>query len=180
MTQFAYREHILELSNRLLEIQKPIRILDAIKWPPEFRAQFFARNGSILPSADPAFYASQPLKFDPDALYSALQDLRRDIARKLGKKDALGLIMEDTAGQYMRVIDLLRARGTADFLVHSRALYGSAGDHLRGDNKSLRLLGERLCEIFSLPGAKHLARPYPKVVENFRFSIRGSNPGPPK
>jgi uncharacterized protein (TIGR02421 family) len=164
MTRSPYRERVRDLSNRLLKIQKPIRILDAVKWPAEFREQFIAAGGTHLPPVDAAFYADHPVKFDHDAVYNALQELRHDIARDLGSHDALGMILEDTAAQYMRVIDLLRARGTPEFLVHSRALYGSAANHLRGDNKSLRVLGERLCEIFSLPGARNLARDYPKVV----------------
>ena len=62
------------------------------------------------------------------------------------------------------MIELLKARGTPAFGVHSSALYGSASDRLRGDRKSLRQLGEKLCEIFSLPAADHLGRPYERHI----------------
>jgi uncharacterized protein (TIGR02421 family) len=66
--------------------------------------------------------------------------------------------------QYRIVIDMLAQRGKSGFLPLSQKLYGSAQDHLRGDRKSIIELGERLCHIFSLPAAAHLARPYPKKL----------------
>lgn len=161
--QSSYRDRLQTLSNRLIQIQKPIQILDSIKWPHTFRDAFFDHNASTLPPADSAFYQSQPLKFDLKETYKSLDALRQDIPRNLGHSDALGFILQDTTVQYMRVIDLLRSRGTSDFLTHSQALYGSARDHLRGDNKSLLDLGERLCAIFSLPGARHLNQTHPKI-----------------
>ena len=125
--------------------------------------EFFDRGACTLPPVDQAYYLGQAPGFDVDGVYRALQELCNDISRTLGKNDALGLILRDTTLQYMRVIDLLRTRGTPEFLSHSKALYGSARDHLRGDNKSLLELGERLCAIFSLPGAHHLTRAYPKI-----------------
>ncbi|GAB4259420.1 MAG: flavohemoglobin expression-modulating QEGLA motif protein [Methylomicrobium sp.] len=166
MARLSYRERVLALSDRLIQIQKPIQILDAIKWPQAFREQFFADGANRLPSVDRAYYEQQAPRFAIDAIQSELTVLRRDIARRLGAHDALGLILRDTVDQYRRVIDLLRCRGTPEFLIHSRALYGSARDHLLGDNKTLLELGERLCAIFSLPGAKHLNRSHVKQFDS--------------
>lgn len=163
VTSSNYRDRVLALSNRLIEIQKPIQILDAIKWPHAFREEFFDKKACVLPPADLAYYQRQPPAFDLNSTNQALEALRGDIVRELGKSDALGAILQETTLQYMRVIDLLRSRGTPAFLKHSQALYGSARDHLSGDDKSLLELGERLCEIFSLPGAKHLNQVHPKV-----------------
>ncbi len=163
MAHANYRERLLALSNRLLEIQKPIQILDSIKWPHAFREQFFDSHASVLPPADLAFYQRQQPAFDLTTTAQSLGELRREIIRQLGKNDALGSILHDTTLQYMRVIDLLRSRGSPDFLSHSQALYGSARDHLCGDDMSLLELGERLCGIFSLPAAKHLNRVHPKT-----------------
>jgi uncharacterized protein (TIGR02421 family) len=159
----SYRERLRSLSDRLIQIQKPIQILDSIKWPHTLREDFFARQGTVLPKVDEAFYQAQPFAYDLNTVSRALTDFRQDVVRDLGKNDALGMILQNTALQYMRVIDLLRSRGTADFMQHSQALYGSARDRLRGDNKSLLELGERLCAIFSLPGAKHLNQSHPKI-----------------
>lgn len=111
-----------------------------------------------------ADYQRIKLDFDPDNLRDRFLRLRREVQRTLGRKDGLGGILCDTIDQYLLVIELLRARGTVDFGRHSRELYGAARDHLRGDRKSLRQLGEKLCENFSLPAAEHLARPYLKHI----------------
>ncbi|MCD2450926.1 flavohemoglobin expression-modulating QEGLA motif protein [Methylicorpusculum oleiharenae] len=179
MTKSTYRERLLALSNQLIKIQKPIQILDSIKWPREIRTEFFDHKFRRLPAVDAAFYQKQKPNYDVSAVFEALNELRLTIARELGKTDPLGLILQDTTTQYMRVISLLRTRGTPDFLMHSQSLYGSAKDHLCGDNKSLLELGESLCGIFSLPGAKHLNRSYPKVFSADdavqRLSYRLSN-----
>jgi uncharacterized protein (TIGR02421 family) len=155
-----YQQRVKTLSDQLIELQRPIRILDAIKWPATAQAQFLASNGSKLPDVDQAYYHRIKLDFDPMVLRDRFLMLRREVQRTLGRKDGLGGILTDTIDQYLLVIELLRTRGTVDFGRHSRALYGSARDHLRGDRKSLRQLGEKLCEIFSLPAAEHLSRPY--------------------
>ncbi len=163
--QEKYRLHLKSLSDELLILQKPIRILDAIKWPRHLQADFLTSGGRMLPAVDKAFYDGLPLGFDPRNKYLELKELRDRIRRRLGPQDELGRILQETVDQYMVVIEMLRQRGQPDFLRYSRLLYGSAGDHLRGDRKTLKELGARLCDIFSLPGARHLVRPYPKEFE---------------
>ncbi len=164
MSQADYQQRVKVLSNRLIALQQPIRILDAIKWPSRFEKEFLAANGKKMPAADLDFYQRQPLNFQPDTLRTQFRQLRDDVRRDLGRRDGLGSILCSTIDQYLLVIDLLIHRGTQEFGVYSRELYGSAGDHLRGDRKSLRQLGEKLCQIFSLPAAGHLSRPYGKTI----------------
>ncbi|MCO5342182.1 flavohemoglobin expression-modulating QEGLA motif protein [Aeromonas veronii] len=163
--QEKYRLHLKSLSDELLTLQKPIRILDAIKWPRHLQDRFLASGGRELPAIDRHFYDALPLGFDPRNKYLELKELRDRIRRKLGPQDDLGLILQETVDQYMVVIEMLRQRGQPDFQRYSQLLYGSASDHLRGDRKTLKELGARLCDIFSLPGARHLVRPYPKEFE---------------
>lgn len=160
MSHHAYLERLQKLSARLVALQKPIRILDAIKWPSEFETDFRASGGRILPPVDQAFYQRQKLAFEPDTIYQSLKELKNDVRRQLGRGDALGQILHATIDQYQVVIELLRNRGTPEFGRFSHLLYGSAQDRIRGDRKTLRQMGERLCEIFSLPAAEHLNRPY--------------------
>lgn len=160
-----YLETLRTLSERLVAVQKPIRILDAIKWSPEIEQRFRASGGRELPAVDAGFYQRQPLSFDPATLDRNLAELDRDIARQLGRGDALGRILRATVDQYQLVVQLLRHRGQKEFGDFSRQLYGSAGAHIRGDRKTLRQLGERLCEIFSLPAADHLNRPHRNDIE---------------
>src|SRR5690606_29109201 len=160
MNHQLYLQRLQELSGRLVALQKPIRILDAIKWPADIEARFRASGGTRLPTVDQDFYQQQKLAFDPDTVYQALNDLKADIRRQLGRGDALGKILQATVDQYQIVIELLRYRGTDKFGHFSHQLYGSAQDKIRGDRKTLRQMGERLCHIFSLPAVEHLHRPY--------------------
>lgn len=166
MSLADYQLRVKTLSDQLIELQRPIRILDAIKWPTAVQKRFLEDNGNTLPDIDTAYYERIKLDFAPDQLRDRFLLLRREVQRQLGRKDGLAVILCDTIDQYLLVIELLRTRGTADFGRHSRELYGSARDHLRGDRKSLRQLGESLCEIFSLPAAEHLTRPYQKHISS--------------
>lgn len=156
----AYLERLKVLSDRLVCLQKPIRILDAVKWPSELEKRFMASGGRELPAVNADFYQRQKLGFEPDQVYRDLADLKSDVRRQLGRGDALGRILSSTIEQYQVVVELLRHRGRPEFGDFSRELYGSAHDKIRGDRKTLRQLGERLCDIFSLPAVNHLNRPY--------------------
>lgn len=166
MTNQAYLERLRSLSNRLVVLQKPIRILDAIKWPAELEVSFCAKAGRELPKLATDFYQNQRLAFDTEKVYQQLKELKTDVRRDLGRSDALGHILLATIDQYQVVIELLKARGTPRFGHFSKLLYGSARDKIRGDRKTLRELGERLCHIFSLPAVEHLNRPYTNTINS--------------
>jgi uncharacterized protein (TIGR02421 family) len=166
MTNQAYLERLRSLSNRLVALQKPIRILDAIKWPSELEARFCAKGGRELPQLPHDFYGNQRLAFDTEKVYQQLKELKIDVRRDLGRGDALGQILLATIDQYQVVIELLKARGTPQFGHFSKLLYGSARDKIRGDRKTLREMGERLCYLFSLPAVEHLNRPYPNNISS--------------
>ena len=164
MSNPEYQAKVKELSDRLLVLQQPIRILDAIKWPSHFEQDFLATGGKVLPAINLDYYERMPLSFDPALLRSRFKELRDDVRRDLGRHDGLGGILRDTINQYLLVIDLLVSRGTPSFGKVSKELYGSASDKMRGDRKTLRTLGEKLCQIFSLPSASHISRPYGKDI----------------
>ncbi|MGD8174534.1 flavohemoglobin expression-modulating QEGLA motif protein [Marinimicrobium sp. ARAG 43.8] len=165
MSLQPYLNTLKALSNRLVALQRPIRILDAIKWGPEIEHAFKAKGGQALPRVDADYYQRQPLSFDPARLDQALLELDKDIRRQLGHGDAMGRILRATVAQYQLVVQLLRHRGRPEFGDYSRQLYGSASDRIRGDRKTLRNLGERLCDIFSLPAVAHLNRPYSNDID---------------
>lgn len=61
-----YEQVIHELSERIVLAQKPIRILDALKWDAGIEDYFFAHKGKKLPVIDQAYYDKQnPLSFRP-------------------------------------------------------------------------------------------------------------------
>lgn len=160
-----YRAALRALSDELIAIQKPILILDAIKWPQAMENAFFAGGAKTLPAFGREEYLQRnPLNFDPATTDQRLGDFQKRIANVLGHNDPLGTILWETAEQYRLVVKLLSERGRPEFLTASRQLYGSARDHLRGDSTPLIDMGKRLCEIFSLPAASHLASAYPKNI----------------
>ncbi len=161
----TYREQLKSLSDELLALQKPILVLDSIKWPYQIKVDFLAQGGTKLPDIGDDYYQKLPLSFDPVKTQAALADLQSRIRGKLGAADPLGLILQQTAEQYRLLVDMLQQRGKPGFMHGSQALYGSASDHLRGDRKTLIELGERLCHIFSLPAARKLNVAYPKTID---------------
>ena len=61
-----YQKVIRELSERIVVAQKPIRILDALKWDAEIERQFFKSKFKKPPQVDTEYYLTKnPLSFDP-------------------------------------------------------------------------------------------------------------------
>ena len=158
----AYGARLKALSDRLVQIQKPIQILDAIKWPSQWRDDFFARGETVLPPATREYYQGRAFAYKAEKKRADLKELREVIVHDLGKHDALGKILLQTVDQYLLVLDLLEARGTPGFKQLSKQLYGSAHDRFRGDNRTMREMADKLCAIFSQPAAKHLTASFPK------------------
>jgi len=71
-----YLEAVRELSDRIVEAQRPIRILDSIKWGPEIRESFFQSGYRELPAVDREYYQRHNrLDFDPGAKRVELHEL---------------------------------------------------------------------------------------------------------
>ena len=126
---------IRRLSDRLVAAQRPLRILDAIKWDDDIEKAFFAAGCRQQPPVTRAYYSRRPLPFDPDAKRQELLDLERDIRRQLGDDHAAGRIMLRMGEEYREVVDLLVHRGTPLFNVLSERLYGSAADRFTPANQ---------------------------------------------
>src|SRR5690606_14081712 len=80
-----YQLTVRALSDRLVEAQTPIRVLDAVKWDDSIRQGFFDAHCKRLPQVDQAYYQSRPLAFDAEAKKREFQDIERDITRQLGQ-----------------------------------------------------------------------------------------------
>ena len=59
MTNPLYLERLKHLSTRLVSLQKPIRILDAIKWPLGIEQRFRQQQGRELPALGKHYYEQQ-------------------------------------------------------------------------------------------------------------------------
>lgn len=124
-----YQQVIRELSESIVAAQKPIRILDALKWNDHAEKYFLEHKCKKLPPIDQAFYQKHnPLSFDPDQKKEEFHQIDRNIRRKLGQYSGVGSIMQRMCYEYTRVIDMLTARGTPRFTEISQELYGSSED----------------------------------------------------
>ncbi|QDK42437.1 flavohemoglobin expression-modulating QEGLA motif protein [Bacteriovorax stolpii] len=132
MKDQKYKNIILELSLILNELQKPIQILDSVKWSEGIEDFLVKNKFKELPEIS---YDNRPLKYDPVKKLQEFKELRLKIQRELGARDPLGLIMTRNCIQYEDVIRMLMARGKSDFYDYSKKLYGSANE-VMGDGKT--------------------------------------------
>lgn len=124
-----YQQVIFEISERIVAAQKPIRILDSIKWDAEIQANFFKSKFKKLPEIDAEYYQRKnPLQFDPFKKMQEFHEIERSIRRTLGQFSGVGSIMSRMCHEYTRVVELLMWRGTEKFTEISQELYGSSED----------------------------------------------------
>jgi uncharacterized protein (TIGR02421 family) len=135
------------LSDRLVEAQRPIRILDAIKWDDDVERAFFDKGCRELPPVTRDYYLSRPLPFDPEQKLHEFHALERDIRRQLGEFNAPGQIMSRMCQEYRDVVQMLQGRGTRTFAEISERLYGSSSDSFHAGDPNLVDLGHMMSDI---------------------------------
>ncbi len=140
----SYKEIVAQLAGRIVEAQKPIRVLQALRWDDSVEEQFLKAKQRELPKIDAAYYANVDLGFDAKAKTDEFEALARDIERALGEEDAIGQVMLATALEYRDVVRMLSARGTPTFYEWSRKLYGSPKDKFPDGRSTVRGLGQVL------------------------------------
>ncbi len=139
-------EEVRRLSDELVDIQRPIRILNSIKWTDDVKNQFFSTGQGTQPQVDADYYhRERPLKFDVGQRAEALANLQKRIGSTLGGHPCGGLLLSRVA-EYRSVLSLLQARGTADFGPISGELYGRAVDPVYPGGPTLASLGEIMTE----------------------------------
>ncbi|RRV38533.1 flavohemoglobin expression-modulating QEGLA motif protein [Stutzerimonas stutzeri] len=144
-----YQTIVRGLSDRIVEAQTPVRVLDAVKWDDATRQAFFAAKGRELPQIDRVYYEGRPLAFDSSAKKQEFQDIERDITRQLGQFNPVGQIMRRMCKEYRMVIRMLEARGTPDFGMISQELYGAASDAFHAGDPTLADLGLMLSDYLN-------------------------------
>src|SRR5207237_182040 len=143
----AYETMVRSLSDRLVEAQRPIRILDAIKWDDEVERAFFETGCREQPPVTRDYYLSRPLPFCPEQKYHEFHAIERDIRRQLGEFNAPGQIMSRMCEEYRDVVYMLTHRGTREFAEASERLYGSASDSFHAGDPNLADLGHMMSDI---------------------------------
>ncbi len=143
----AYCKTIRELSDKLVEAQRPIRVLDAIKWDDAVQQAFFASGCRQQPPVDADYYAARPLGFDPEEKRREFQELQREVHRRLGQFNPIGVILRRMCREYETVVRMLEARGRPEFSRLSQQLYGSASDAFYAGDPTLVDLGEMMSDV---------------------------------
>jgi len=124
-----YQSVIHELSELIVNAQKPIRVLDALKWDARVKERFFKNKCKKLPRVNTTYYLEKnPLQFDPFKKIQEFHEIERSIRRKLGQYSGVGSIMQRMCHEYSRVVEMLLVRGTPKFTEISQELYGSSED----------------------------------------------------
>jgi uncharacterized protein (TIGR02421 family) len=145
----SYKEIVAQIATRIVDAQRPIRVLQGVRWDNAIEEQFRKTRYRELPKVDAAYYDSVELGFDPRTQAAIFEEIARDVDRELGEEDAIGSILSRTALEYRDVARMLAARGTPVFYAYSRKLYGSPKDKFPDGVATLRDLGHVLYEILT-------------------------------
>lgn len=140
---------IRSLSDRIVKAQRPLRVLDAIKWGPEIQQAFFAKDCKELPPIDAAYYQKNPLPFDAEAKKEEFYAIERETRSQLGEISSVSKMMQRICREYREVVRLMEARGTKDFSRISQELYGSAQDAFYAGAPTLKDLAANVSEILA-------------------------------
>lgn len=119
---------IRDLSDRIVAAQRPIQILDSIKWDDQIKQDFFKNHFKKLPAITTEYYAKRPLPYDPLVKVEEFHQIIRDINQTLGGSTGIGKIMIRVCEEYIKVMTMIEARGTKKFSDLSMELYGSPED----------------------------------------------------
>jgi hypothetical protein len=141
--EFLY-ENCIKISQRLIDAQKKIRILDAIKWTEDIQEDFFKHKFKKQPKVDFEYYQKNTLPYDTKAKIAEFVSIERDVHSIFGHFSPFTRLITERCSEYIRAIQMLEARGTEDFSKISIELYGSpkdsfyiAGPHIVDMSKEL-------------------------------------------
>ena len=161
----SYKEIVAQIATRIVEAQRPIRVLQAIRWDAAIEEDFRKSKYRELPKVDADYYAAQDLGFDHQGKAAEFEEIARDIDKELGESDAIGAILSSTAIEYRDVVRMLGARGTKGFYAYSRKLYGSPKDKFPDGKTSLRELGHVLYDILTNIDETLLGQSYERNID---------------
>lgn len=145
----TYKEKIKLLSNRIVEAQRPIRILDSIRWPQEFEKALIDSKFKTIPVLGPEEYQKIKCDFHFADKIAELDEIESAIKLELGAQDDLAQVMISMVDQYRDIVHLLKNRGTKKFWEYSRKLYGSPKDKIFEDVNTISDLGSVMYSILS-------------------------------
>ena len=160
----TYKERLKTLSELIVVAQKPIRILDAIKWLPETDEKILKSKFKDIPKIDKAYYEQYSLGMNPEKKVEEFDQIIAKIKLELGEGDALGQYMVTMCEEYKDVVHMLKARGTKDFYKYSKKLYGSPKETFADDQTTVKELALVMYDILSRINDTMLGHSYPKTL----------------
>jgi uncharacterized protein (TIGR02421 family) len=140
---------IQELSQRIVDAQRNIRILDQIKWDDTVRKTFFQNKGQQLPLVNEAYYKNRALPFDPLDKIDEFRLILRDTQNQLGQYSPITRLIRRQCDEYIRAVQMLSARGTPAFNELSMELYGSPDDVFYAGGPRMSQLGVLLFDVLT-------------------------------
>jgi len=162
---------IQDLSKRIVDAQRNIRILDQIKWDDTVKQDFFEQKGQQLPCVNAAYYQSKPLPFDAHDKKEEFRIILRDTQNKLGQYSPVTRLIKRQCDEYIKAVQMLSARGTSVFNELSTELYGSPDDVFYVGGPRLSQLGILLFDVLTsldvrLQSAADVERYSPEQAQN--------------
>lgn len=152
----SYKEQVASLAQRLVDAQRPIRVLQSLRWDAKTEEQFFKTKCRELPRVDAEYYTRNELDFRVSDKCVEFEGIARDAVQVLGEGDALADILVKSSLEYRDLVRMLSSRGTPAFYAYSRRLYGSAKDTFPDGKLTVKDLGRMLYEILSSSDATRL------------------------
>ncbi len=145
----TYKEKLKLFSERLLEAQKQIRLLEAVRWDPKVLEEVKRSHYKELPKVSPETYDSIPLGYDPNAKIAEFQNLIVELKNEIGVEDSIAKILLSSCEEYQDLLRMLQVRGKPEFYTYSKKLYGSPSEPFFGTKVSVKDLGLHLYNILS-------------------------------
>lgn len=156
-----YRENVTSLACRIVDAQRPLRVLNSLRWDPKIDEAIIRGKCRDLPAIGPADYVD--VGFDTEAKRAEFEAIATDVTRVLSPSDPLTSILETTALEYRDVIRMLECRGTQQFYEYSKKLYGSPQDRMPGGH-SVREICESVYNKLGAVGLGQLGADDARVI----------------
>lgn len=146
----AEHKIIQDISQRLVDAQRNIRILDSIKWDESIKQDFFQKKGKELPRVDVDYYNKRTLPFELKTKQEEYRLILRDAQNDLGQYSPVTRLVKRQCEEYSRAAQMLSVRGTPAFSELSMELYGSPDDVFYASGPRLSELGSLLFDLLTV------------------------------
>ena len=165
MVWTTYKEKVKTLSEAILEAQRPIRILDSIKWDSDIDERLKKSKFKDMPAVGSEYYAAQSLSFDPVAKVEEFENIVRSVEQQIGADDDIGQKMIVNCREYQDVIRMLQHRGTNEFYQYSKRLYGSPKDTFHDEKTSISDIAQVMYSMLSILGGRSIGEESPENLD---------------